>query len=51
MSCKTGEPYGNISKAYYINMVYFELGQGSYYVYYGQSLFTGLHHHGTPQMS
>jgi hypothetical protein len=32
---------------YSINIVYFELGQGTDYVYHGKTSFTGLHHHDT----
>lgn len=48
---KSGAPYGDIKKVYSINIVYFELGQGTDYVYYGQTSFTGLHHHDTLQMT
>ncbi len=48
---KTGEPYGNIKKVYSINIVYFELGQGNDYVYYGQTSFTGLHQNDTLGLS
>ena len=41
---KEGEPYGNVKKAFSINIVYFDLGQGEDYVYYGKTEFTGLHH-------
>jgi predicted transposase/invertase (TIGR01784 family) len=37
------EPYQNIKKVYSINIVYFDLGQGSDYVYRGKTEFTGLH--------
>lgn len=48
---QVGETYGNIKKVYSINIVYFELGQGSDYVYYGQTSFTGLHHNDTLGLS
>jgi predicted transposase/invertase (TIGR01784 family) len=38
-----GEPYENIKKVYSINIVYFNLGQGSDYVYHGRTDFKGLH--------
>jgi predicted transposase/invertase (TIGR01784 family) len=39
----TGEPYSKIKKIYSINVVYFDLGQGSDYVYHGKTDFTGIH--------
>ena len=38
-----GDPYRKIRKIYSVNIVYFELGQGSDYVYHGKSHFIGLH--------
>ncbi|MDR0395309.1 MAG: Rpn family recombination-promoting nuclease/putative transposase, partial [Tannerella sp.] len=38
-----GEKYLEIKKVYSINIVYFNLGQGDDYVYYGRTHFTGLH--------
>ncbi|MFO7656041.1 MAG: Rpn family recombination-promoting nuclease/putative transposase [Bacteroidales bacterium] len=38
-----GEPYKNIKKVYSINIVYFDLGQGEDYIYYGKTDFIGLH--------
>lgn len=38
-----GEGYGSVKKVYSINIVYFELGQGSDYVYHGRTEFRGLH--------
>lgn len=38
-----GDDYGKVHKVYSINIVYFELGQGSDYVYHGRTVFTGLH--------
>ena len=48
---KIGEPYANIKKVYSINIVYFELGHGTDYVYHGTTSFSGLHHHDTLQIS
>ncbi|MDR1340022.1 MAG: Rpn family recombination-promoting nuclease/putative transposase [Prevotellaceae bacterium] len=38
-----GMKYKEVSKIYSINIVYFDLGQGSDYVYHGKTSFTGLH--------
>jgi predicted transposase/invertase (TIGR01784 family) len=38
-----GEPYSNIRKLYSVNIVYFDLGQGSDYVYHGTTEFRGIH--------
>jgi predicted transposase/invertase (TIGR01784 family) len=40
---KEGEPYGLVKKIISINIVYFDLGQGTDYVYYGKTSFYGLH--------
>lgn len=40
---KRGENYENVSKVYSINIVYFNLGEGSDYVYWGRTEFRGLH--------
>ncbi len=37
------KPYQEIKKVYSINIVYFDLGQGTDYVYHGKTEFTGLH--------
>ena len=37
------EDYSNIRKVYSINIIYFDLGQGSDYVYRGRTVFRGLH--------
>ncbi len=37
------QPYQEIKKVYSINIVYFDLGQGTDYVYHGKTEFTGLH--------
>jgi predicted transposase/invertase (TIGR01784 family) len=41
---KEGTPFENVKKVYSINIVYFDLGQGTDYVYYGKTAFYGLHH-------
>lgn len=38
-----GAKYLEVKKVYSINIVYFDLGQGEDYVYYGRTHFTGLH--------
>ncbi|MDR1291573.1 MAG: Rpn family recombination-promoting nuclease/putative transposase [Planctomycetaceae bacterium] len=49
-TCKTiteymrqGDKYVGVKKVYSINIVYFDLGEGSDYVYRGKTHFTGLH--------
>jgi predicted transposase/invertase (TIGR01784 family) len=42
---KEGEAYSQIKKVYSVNILYFDLGHGSDYVYYGTTSFTGLHNH------
>jgi hypothetical protein len=46
-----GEPYKNIKKVFSINIVYFDLGQGTDYIYYGKTDFTGLHTKDTLKLS
>ena len=38
-----GESYEKIKKVYSINIVYFDLGKGTDYVYHGQTVFRGIH--------
>lgn len=38
-----GQPYGIIRKVFSVNIVYFDLGQGTDYVYKGKTDFVGLH--------
>ena len=40
---KQGKGYGQVKKVYSVNIVYFELGQGRDYIYYGKTEFRGLH--------
>lgn len=40
---KSGENYDKVSKVYSINIVYFNLGEGSDHVYWGKTEFRGLH--------
>jgi len=48
---KEGNPYEQVKKVYSINIVYFDLGRGRDYVYYGKTNFQGLHLHDTLQLS
>src|SRR5690606_11022531 len=38
-----GEPYSSVKKVYSINILYFDLGHGTDYIYRGKTLFTGMH--------
>jgi predicted transposase/invertase (TIGR01784 family) len=38
-----GQTYSNIKKVYSVNVLYFDLGHGSDYVYHGTTSFTGIH--------
>ena len=40
-----GNKYAAIKKVYSINIVYFDLGQGSDYIYVGETIFKGMHDH------
>ncbi|MEZ3532606.1 MAG: Rpn family recombination-promoting nuclease/putative transposase [Muribaculaceae bacterium] len=40
---RRGDNYENVSKVYSINIVYFNLGEGTDYVYWGKTVFRGLH--------
>lgn len=40
---KRGSDYGKISKVYSVNIVYFNLGEGTDYVYHGKTEFHGIH--------
>ena len=40
---KKGKGYGRVKKVYSVNIVYFALGQGEDYIYYGKTEFKGLH--------
>ena len=47
----TGQGYGNIQKVYSINIVYFDLGRGSDFVYHGKTEFRGIHNNDVLQLS
>lgn len=38
-----GQRYSNVKKVYSINILYFDLGQGADYLYYGRNTFVGVH--------
>ncbi len=40
---RLGRLYNEVKKVYSISIVYFDLGQGSDYLYHGQSTFVGVH--------
>jgi len=46
-----GRPYGDVLQVISVNIVYFDLGQGSDYVYIGKTGFTGMHLHDTLALS
>ena len=37
-----GQKYDEVKKVYYINILYFDLGRGSDYLYHGKTVFTGV---------
>ena len=40
-----GQMYDKVKKVYSINILYFDLGKGSDYLYHGRTVFTGVHTH------
>ncbi|MGL4852966.1 MAG: Rpn family recombination-promoting nuclease/putative transposase [Phocaeicola sp.] len=46
-----GQAYGVIRKVYSVNIVYFDLGQGTDYVYKGKTEFVGLHNNEVLKLS
>jgi predicted transposase/invertase (TIGR01784 family) len=46
-----GEPYSRLVKVISVNIFYFDLGQGSDYIYRGTTSFTGIHDHDHLQLS
>jgi len=42
---KLGQKYSEIKKVISINIVYFDLGQGQDYIYFGKTDFRGIHQH------
>ena len=48
---KEGDPYGKISRIISVNIVYFDLGHGDDYIYYGMTNFKGIHKKDLLQLS
>ena len=46
-----GDQYSEVRKVYSVNIVYFDLGQGSDYIYHGITEFKGLHTNDTLRLS
>jgi predicted transposase/invertase (TIGR01784 family) len=46
-----GDKYAEIMKVYSINIVYFDLGQGTDYIYIGETTFRGMHDHDELRLS
>jgi predicted transposase/invertase (TIGR01784 family) len=46
-----GNKYAAIKKVYSINIVYFDLGQGTDYIYVGETTFRGMHDHDELRLS
>lgn len=46
-----GDRYNQVRKVYSISIVYFDLGQGSDYLYHGYTRFEGVHTHDTLKIS
>jgi predicted transposase/invertase (TIGR01784 family) len=46
-----GEPFSNLVKVISVNILYFDLGHGSDYIYRGATSFTGIHDHDRLQLS
>jgi predicted transposase/invertase (TIGR01784 family) len=42
---KAGQTYSHVKKVYSVNIIYFDLGHGSDYIYHGTTSFTGMHNH------
>jgi predicted transposase/invertase (TIGR01784 family) len=48
---RESEPYSEIVKVISVNILYFDLGQGEDYIYYGATSFKGLHNHDLLELS
>ncbi|WP_339133470.1 MAG: Rpn family recombination-promoting nuclease/putative transposase [Candidatus Electrothrix sp. GW3-4] len=46
-----GDPYSSVSKVISVNILYFDLGQGTDYVYHGSTSFQGIHNQDILQLS
>ena len=40
---EAGQGYEKVAKVYSVNIVYFDLGQGTDYIYHGKTIFRGMH--------
>lgn len=47
----SGKNYDNVKKVYSINIVYFDLGQGTDFVYHGKTEFRGIHNNEVLKLS
>ncbi len=48
---KENKPYASITKVISVNILYFDLGSGTDYIYKGTTRFTGLHNHDLLELS
>lgn len=48
---REGEPYNYVKKVITVSVIYFDLGQGQDYVYYGGTYFKGIHRNDTLELS
>ncbi|MBF0543164.1 MAG: Rpn family recombination-promoting nuclease/putative transposase [Candidatus Riflebacteria bacterium] len=48
---EAGHPYSNVVKVYSVNILYFDFGHGDDYIYYGKTIFKGLHNHDELQLN
>ncbi|CAL7962351.1 conserved hypothetical protein [Gammaproteobacteria bacterium] len=48
---KEKQEYSNIKKVYSVNVLYFDLGHGSDYLYHGTTSFIGIHNHDVLDLS
>ena len=46
-----GDPYSDVIKVISINILYFDLGEGSDYIYKGQTVFNGMHNNSTLKLT
>ena len=46
-----GDAFSNLAKVISVNILYFDLGHGSDYIYHGATSFTGIHNHDQLQLS
>jgi predicted transposase/invertase (TIGR01784 family) len=48
---RSGSAYSDVKKVITVSVVYFDLGQGQDYIYYGNTSFTGIHRSDTLELS